>query len=296
VTLVLVVVVFGVLWSYLRHDTGARHATQAREHAEAARTALQRGDLHAAHTALERARQDLSRAGGTASLAESQALRGLERQVELALTLLRPCLEELLIEARQMPVEKWESRFRDEYQGRGIVFDARVVQSPGEPHLDYRLEAADTLGRVAIEDLHRARERFSQRGSQRWIFGGKLASMRLEAAPDAPEGLWVVHFEPESFVLFTHKSILKALGLPEEPTWDELLRGQSSNQLYSVAEDTPQDVRREIGPPDRISRQVLAGRFVEQWAYDRNPPVWINLEIRPGLPPRLAPLGPARPR
>jgi hypothetical protein len=50
---------------------------------------------------------------------------------------------------------------------------------------------------------------------------------------------------------------------------------------------TPAEVRKILGSPIRISRQILYRRFLEQWTYDRPEPVMVEIDYPRGLEPRV---------
>jgi hypothetical protein len=57
---------------------------------------------------------------------------------------------------------------------------------------------------------------------------------------------------------------------PERP----VTRGQS-----------PAEVRARLGPPARVSRQILFGRHLEQWAYDDPQPIRVEFSCVRGEEP-----------
>jgi hypothetical protein len=305
-TLALLASGFVVFWSLLPQKRPTSRSAEVRRQAAAARDAIRQRNFGHALATLDALRPDLEHPPGDLSSAEVQQLLQLHRQVDLVAGLLSIPLEELLVEAHQLPTERWASRFASSFAGRGVVFDALIEHDNdlGDSRLDYVLEAQRIPGRIALSDFQRARSLFRSAEPRRWVSGGKLASMRMEADARKPPGQWVVRFAPTSLVLLTEPAILQALGLAEDREWPEILDRQqrllTSSQRVGLLTSVqlpkaPDGIRKEYGPPDRISRQVLGGRLVEQWIYTRNPPFRINLEIRPGTPPRLAPLGPPPP-
>jgi len=305
-TLALLASGFVVFWSLLPQKRPTSRSADVRRQVAAARDAIRQKNFGQALVMLDALRPDLEHPPGDLSSAEVQQLQQLHRQVDLVAGLLSNPLEELLSEAHQLPSERWASRFASSFAGRGVVFDALIEpdDGPGDSRLDYVLEARRIPGRIALSDFQQARSLFRSAEARRWVFGGKLASMRLEADPRKPPGQWVVRFAPTSLVLLTEPAILQALGLVEDREWPEILERQQRLLAFSQHDSlwarvrltiAPDGIRKEYGPPDRISRQVLEGRLLEQWIYTRNPPFRINIDIRPGSPPRLAPLGPPPP-
>jgi hypothetical protein len=61
---------------------------------------------------------------------------------------------------------------------------------------------------------------------------------------------------------------------------------------------SPVEVRARLGPPGRVSRQILLGRHVEQWVYTDPRPVWVEFSCVRGDDPyvcAILQLSPARP-
>jgi hypothetical protein len=58
------------------------------------------------------------------------------------------------------------------------------------------------------------------------------------------------------------------------PTALPVTRGQS-----------PAEVRARLGPPLRVSRQLLLGRYLEQWAYDEPRPLRVEFNCVRGEDP-----------
>jgi hypothetical protein len=48
---------------------------------------------------------------------------------------------------------------------------------------------------------------------------------------------------------------------------------------------TPAEVRARLGPPARVSRQILFGRHLEQWAYDDPRPLHVEFNCVRGEEP-----------
>jgi hypothetical protein len=180
---------------------------EAAPHLAAARTALDQGNFRTALQELDLVRSIQDRL--TVSLAERRELTQLRRQAALMADLLGVPLEEVLREADDLGPEEWQLVFRDRYRGKAVLFDAEVSRDPaGHYELGYSLRPAweGEPARVAIGDL----ELITDLGknlhldqAKRLIFGGRLAGIGQE-----PSGNWVVHFQPQSGVLFTDRAIL----------------------------------------------------------------------------------------
>ena len=80
---------------------------------------------------------------------------------------------------------------------------------------------------------------------------------------------------------------LAGVSSSNNPTDLPITRGQS-----------PAEVRARLGPPLRVSRQVLFGRHVEQWAYEEPRPFRVEFNCVRGEDPyvcAILQLSPARP-
>jgi hypothetical protein len=69
-------------------------------------------------------------------------------------------------------------------------------------------------------------------------------------------------------------AILLSLAPAAPPTDVPITRGQS-----------PAEVRARLGPPLRVSRQLLLGRHIEQWAYDEPRPLRVEFNSVRGEEP-----------
>jgi hypothetical protein len=56
--------------------------------------------------------------------------------------------------------------------------------------------------------------------------------------------------------------------------------------LLVVGKTTAAEVREILGPPQRVAREILYARYVEQWTYDA-PPVRIVFDWRKGQEKRI---------
>jgi hypothetical protein len=308
VTLALVITGLVVFWPYLSPTRPGSRSAELRQQAAAARAELGLKNLAQAHAQLDALCRELEHPPAEMPAEEVRQLLHLHRQVELANNLLEPSLEELLVEAQRTPADQWATHFERLHKDRAVIFDALVEtdQNGGEEfRLDYVLESQGIPGRIALTDFAQAKELWEAPEPRRWLLGGKLAALRLEADPARRPGQWVVRFQPASLVLLTDGQVLQALGLPQELEWEAIFLRQSGllpvrwQPVLGLAPrpgDTAADVRREHGQPDRVSRQVLSGRYIEQWTYQRRPSYRINLECRPAQPARVTPLGPQPPR
>jgi hypothetical protein len=58
---------------------------------------------------------------------------------------------------------------------------------------------------------------------------------------------------------------------------------------------TPDEVRRRLGPPRRVARQVLYRRYLEQWVYDGPDAVRIEFDCPRGQRPQVLTVQPLLP-
>ena len=75
-------------------------------------------------------------------------------------------------------------------------------------------------------------------------------------------------------------------------TWTQNLFGESDEILTLARYDqikpgmTAEEVRKRLGPPRTVAREVLYGRYLEQWTYDA-PAVRIEFDWRKGEPKQI---------
>ncbi len=50
---------------------------------------------------------------------------------------------------------------------------------------------------------------------------------------------------------------------------------------------TPEEVRQKVGAPERVARQILYHRYLEQWIYDQPVPARIQFDCPRGQKPQL---------
>jgi hypothetical protein len=57
---------------------------------------------------------------------------------------------------------------------------------------------------------------------------------------------------------------------------------------FSIPVGTPAvEVRNKLGPPRHVARQILDGRYLEQWTYDSPKPAVLQFDWRKGEEKRL---------
>jgi hypothetical protein len=285
-----------VLAVFLHLDSsGHRSRSQSiRDHAEAGRKALDTGSLGEAFTELARASEELQRLPRNFPHKDAAAIQRLHRQVALVHTLLTQSLEELVAEAKQAPLDEWNARFAGNYAHKAVVFDAYLFPDHKEHvRLDYVVEVEGTGVRVELNDIDELETWVSpNQEGQRWIFGLRLADIKLNNTPAHPEGLWTIYFQKESIELITEPALLRFLDLSDQRELRAVMDRQKRLVAWQPAEPkspegvppgTPGElVRRMRGPPARIARQILAGRHLEQWVYEQPQPLRLRLEHRRG--------------
>jgi hypothetical protein len=222
-TLAAVVACFFVLLPRLATEhSAAATGPQAdpRAAAETGRRALADGNFFLAARELSAA--SLLPAGGR-SAAELRELDQLRRQADLLSRLHGRSLQEILGEA--LPLrrdDEWKARFREQHEGKAVVFDDVVVRdAAGRPSLAvYRVRVGDERARVAVDDL-RLLARLPIDPPRRLLFGGRLADLVREDG-----GAWAFRFHPDSAVLLTDAGAVAACIGPVDADLMEVLRRQ----------------------------------------------------------------------
>ena len=70
--------------------------------------------------------------------------------------------------------------------------------------------------------------------------------------------------------------------------------GRDPRLAAAVPGAKPAEVKRALGEPARVSRQVLYRRYLEQWGYDAPLPVRVEWEFAHGQEPRFLGASPTR--
>jgi hypothetical protein len=294
ITILLMGLIVVAVLMHLESSANRSRTQFIREQADLGRAALDRGSLAEAHLALAQVSDELQRLPKDFPHREGSELRRLCRQVNLANSLLTSSLEELVEEAKQTPTEKWNANFATKYAGKAVVFDAHILpQKDRHIQLEYALRVDGEPGLIEISDLEELPEWVSpHQESQRWMFGVRLAEIGLKNTAETPEGQWTIRFQKESVELVTEPKLLRILDLPDQPD----VRNVLANQRRLVGWQQPQRpnaadirvgepselIRNRFGPPTRIARQILAGRYLEQWIYSQAQPFVVHFEHRKG--------------
>jgi hypothetical protein len=183
---------------------------------------------------LRRSRPELAEEGK-----ERQRLNRFYWQSYLLAKKLRPPLADLLKEASEYDREDaWHAQFKQDYQGKWVVFDDQVYRDPsGRPLLLHEGEVVyqkqgsrvEWRAHVALDDVQLLQklplhDRFS---AERWIFAARLASFTREG--DA----WVIRFDPDRGVLLTDAGAVTAWkpALSADPDLPSILERQKAMQL-----------------------------------------------------------------
>jgi hypothetical protein len=186
--------------------------------------ALDEGDFESAADALNAAQVNLARSPNLLSSPETRELVQLQRQAALLNDLLTDSLEDILRLLDGLPDRVAQSAFVRRYQGKSVVFYARVRRdAAGQYDMDYRImvggrEAQLQLGTLKLLQGLPLQER------RQMLFGARLASARRER-----DGQWTVSLEPDSGVLITHKGAAAACCFqpPDAELLQETLRQQA---------------------------------------------------------------------
>jgi hypothetical protein len=191
--------------------TDPSSAIQAiQQHQATARQALVEANYHQALKELDAAKQLSDRHPRVLSDDERFQLEQLHRQCDLLARLLNIPLQEVVKEASRAHDEDWPTRFKDLYQGHSVLFDDLLrADDKGRPMLHtYEVWVGDEKVRLAWEEV-RALRNLSLDPPQRVFFGARLAKVAREP------GGWVIHFDPDSGVLFTDPEITYCVPLDE---------------------------------------------------------------------------------
>jgi len=228
-TLAILSALFLAAWPYLaRQQERASPGEQLGARRAAGTKALAEGAFHRGAEELAAAVRLADQQPGLLSGLELRRLRQLHRQGDLLDRLLSQSPRELLEQAlAARPDEEWQARFRQDYQGKTIIFDDLVRQDEmGRPVLGSSVvQAGEVQARLAVEDL-RLLQRLPLGVPRRLVFGARLAGFARELG-----GHWVIRFDPDSGVLFTDRDAFLACSptlIERDPELLEVVKGQNS--------------------------------------------------------------------
>jgi hypothetical protein len=207
----LLLVGFLVAWPFLRKPENNVTTEESPEHLlskiDAGQHLLAQGKFQLAHRALDEAVRERNRQPKLLMPAENRRLNQLQRQADLLVRLSLVSLEQIVDTARTTgDAMEWGLYFGEHHRGRSVVFDDEVRRDPqGRLILrNYAVEVNGDVVRLALDDLTLLRD-LVEEGSPRLIFGARLANCEREEG-----GGWVIHFAPQSGVLFTDADAVSA--------------------------------------------------------------------------------------
>lgn len=178
-------------------------------HFRAGREALEQGKLRLAANELTAAENLRVRYPDVLGAAERRQLRQLQREAQLLADLLAEPLDDVLslaAERTEIDEKEWQAEFDARYKGRAVLFDDEVRnEGAGFRLATYPFSVRGRPAQVSLTDLQLLRG-LPLDGSKRLLLGARLASVRLEAG-----GNWVVHLEPDSGVLITDMTGVRAV-------------------------------------------------------------------------------------
>ncbi len=191
---------------------------------DAARTALLEGSYRVARQELDAAHALHLRFPQLLLPADRyRQLRQWRPQSGLLADLLSESVGEIFRHSIGLADREWDSLFRERYQGRSVLLDARVFRDAGGHYrIDYQLEAAGVAGVWDCDHL-RLFERLPLQAPQRLLFGFRLDAIRRPA-----KDRWVVTPQPDSGVLITDPLLLGGLSIPVDADILEVLRRQAT--------------------------------------------------------------------
>jgi hypothetical protein len=211
-TLAAVVLTYALVLPWLVRTDQAADSETARAqaiaaHVERGRKALAEGSFQLAQGELDAARREWERSPLLLTASDGRRLSQLHREAGLLAGLLRNSLQEILHQAAGVRRdEEWQAQFRDNYLGRGVIFDDVVRREPDGRCLlaFYEVRGDGRPARLELGELSLLRALPLDR-PQRLVFGARLAGVARE-----PPGGWVVRFLPDSGVLLTDEEALAA--------------------------------------------------------------------------------------
>jgi hypothetical protein len=209
ITVLVVLVVIVAVVSYLRPPHGPTVAPGKSEsvdkHVADGRAALAAGKFRTASNELQSAwtllEQQPERQRGAFGRDVSQLLR----QADVLRRLLREPLGDILQTAATQDEKEWEAQFADRYRGQAVVFDADVFREGGNQfRLDFEVRAGAGPARVDVNDL-KVLAALPRNRPPRLLFGACL-----DRIARGDNGVWVIHFDPNSGVLLTDPGAVAA--------------------------------------------------------------------------------------
>jgi hypothetical protein len=216
VTLAVVVSAFALLLPLLTRQRPAAtdHSSvvdEIRKHQALAKRALAEGKYHQALKEIDAAKDLSDRTPNALDRDERNRLDQLQRQSDVLDRLLSVPLQEIVKEASIAPDDEWRTRFADRYQDRSVLFDDLVRHDAADrPMLNtYEVRLGNEKVRLAVDELTLLR-RLPLDPPRRLFFGARLAKVNRE------QGGWVIHFDPDSGVLFTDPDAALCVPLDEE--------------------------------------------------------------------------------
>jgi hypothetical protein len=206
-------------WPYLaRQQDKPSDADKLEARRTAGKEALAKGAFHQAAVELEAALRLAEERPDLLSSAEVRRLRQLHQQADLLDRLLSQTLREVLEQALAAHLEdEWQTRFRNDYRGKTVIFDDVVrLDEKGRPMLAFtQVQAGEVKARLAVEELQRLQS-LPLPAPRRLVFGARLASLARETG-----GQWVIRFDPDSAVLLTNTDAFLAACHASWPTLAE---------------------------------------------------------------------------
>jgi hypothetical protein len=269
----------------------------ARSYVEQSIRAAQRGEFPVALGLLDdacNAFQPHSKEPGVAG--ELQGADRVRRQVRLLAALAPLTLEEILTTAEQQPMADWLGGGEAGHVGKAVVFDGLLTLGPPDkaaPEFDYRLLKHGTPAHLDFSGLPKLAEVLSAYQADRWVFALRIASLRMQVEPQFPQGRWVVRFQAQSLQWITEAPLLGFWSIPHDPGSSDVFGRQHGipvrlrdGVLQEFRKPLPGDsaatVKRLLGPPERIARQIVAGKHRAQWVYPQRGNTRVTLEQRFG--------------
>jgi hypothetical protein len=238
--------------------------------------ALEHGHLSSATDCVEHARQILDSKPGGITGAEAQRLIALQRELGLINQLVNEPLENLVLHASRLPANEWVRLFNESYRGRSVILEAWLISGAtagGDRIASYQLQAGRERGWIVHSEADPTVQK-DQGDRQPLLFGGRLGSLRLEAAAEGRGPIWLMRFEPGTIAEITDPAIRKLLmGTPlDRPrrieSFVDVQQLPGDEQLPALPLRAGEaKVEARLGPPRVSGRQFIQGFLLEQWTY-----------------------------
>jgi hypothetical protein len=207
-TLALLAALFLVLRPYLLRQGQPAEEANPRRLIESGKQALSRGAFQRADDDLRGALQLAQEKPAALSPLELREVRQLQQEANLLAGLLSQSLQEVLDQAMMIEVDdEWQSRFRKDFLDKTILFDTvALLDDRRRPEVKFKtIQSGEVEARLGLDQLDMLSHLSLGNQPRRVVFGARLAGFSREQG-----GRWVITFKPDSGILLTDPSALRA--------------------------------------------------------------------------------------